>query len=87
MHEKMLEKSEAFIGSQTDNARNLYQLAQAMKDKMDSMATIDNCQKELQVCKTQLDEKEGGIQKLHQQMQADNRLQEEWKLTRGNLDN
>jgi len=61
----MLEKSEAFIASQTENVRNLYQLAQAMREKMDGMAILETCQKELQGYKAQLGEKEVEIQKLH----------------------
>ena len=83
--EKMLEKSEAFVASQTDNVRNLYQLAQAMREKMDGMATLETCQKELQVYKAQLSEKEVEIHKLHQQIQTDNRLQEKLEASRGQL--
>ena len=39
--EKMLENSEAFLASQTDHVRNLYQLAPAMKEKMDNLAAME----------------------------------------------
>lgn len=37
----MLENSEAFLASQTDHVRNLYQLAPAMKEKMDNLAAME----------------------------------------------
>lgn len=83
--EKMLEKSEGFIASQTDNVRNLYQLTQAMKEKMDSVAPIENCQKELQVCRAQLGEKELKIHKLNQLVRADHRLQEKFETFKEQL--
>lgn len=83
--EKLLEKSEAFIACQTDNVRNLYQLAQARKEQMEGMATIGTCQRELQDCRAQLGEKDLEIRKLHQHIEADNRLQEKFQASKEQL--
>lgn len=64
------------------NVRNLYQLAQTMKEKMDNLAAIENCQNELHVCRAQLSEKNLEIQKLHQQVRANKRLQEKFEASK-----
>lgn len=59
--------------------KTLYELAQAMRDRMESLGTIENIQKELAACQAQLIDRDKEIRDLHQHVRIEKKLQEELK--------
>lgn len=83
--EQLWEKNEALIKCQTENVKNLYELAQLMKEKMENMALIDEGRKALEVSKLEVASKEREIQLLKGQLQEPLRLQEQLEDCRREL--
>lgn len=83
--EQLWEKSEALIKSHTENVKNLYELAQFMKEKLESMALIDEGKKALEASRIEADGKDRENQSLKAQLQDPLQLQEQLKCCQEEL--
>ena len=73
---QLVEKTEAVIKSQSANVKHIYELAQAMREKMDDRVTIENQSKAMDLLSNQLAEKTKEVETLRQQSQKQSQAAE-----------
>lgn len=73
---QLMEKTEALISSQSANVKHIYELAQAMREKLDDRVTIDTQLKAMDSLKNQLAGKTMEVETLQQQLQKQSQVAE-----------
>jgi hypothetical protein len=77
--DQLWEKNEALIKCQTENVKNLHEVAQLMREKMDAMTSLEAGRKELEARRSEVELKDREIQQLKTQLQEPFRLQEQFE--------
>ena len=67
--DQLWKKNKALIDCQATNVKNMSDLAQAVKEKMESLVAAKKSQRELVACQSLLTEKDRELQVLQQQVQ------------------
>ena len=85
-HEQVIEKGEALVQCQTNNVKTLSDLAQAMREKMESYREIEALKKAVEAKHLQNQAQSEEIRALKDQLQAREVLQEELKKCQDELE-